>query len=76
MFLQTNTPIGRLSEVNGPLFADAIDYSYDPVGNRLSEVIHTPSVNETLWSENFTGQNDKGGFVSGGVETTDTAGVD
>ena len=52
------------------------DYSYDPVGNRLSEVIHTPSVNETLWSENFTGQNDKGGFVSGGVETTDTAGVD
>jgi RHS repeat-associated protein len=51
-------------------------YAFDLIGNRLSETIHTPSVNETIWSEEFTGQNGKGGFVSSGVETTDTAGVD
>jgi len=51
-------------------------YVYDPLGNRLSETVHTGAITETIWSSEFNAEEGKGGFVSGGVETVDTAGVD
>ncbi len=51
-------------------------YVYDPLGNRLSETVHTGAITETIWSSEFGAEEGKGGFVSGGVETVDTTGVD